>query len=265
MKNKITGKNSEDVSFNLNGKSAIITGATKGIGRDLCLAFAKAGCSIGATGRNKSELESLQLEIEAIGSECSIYPADLSHTADCTYMADFFLKKYPLIDILINNAGLSFPEKIIDFDYEHWDTTLNVNLKAPAVITSVVARKMIANGSGAIVNIASNAGLAGIEEHAAYCASKFGLLGLTKVMAVELGEYGIRVNAIAPTVVLTPMGTQVWGDPEKAAPVKARIPLGRFAYPSEVTGVVLFLVSDAASMIHGETIIIDGGVNAKLY
>ena len=118
---------------------------------------------------------------------------------------------------------------------------------------------------GVIVNISSNACTAGIEEHAAYCASKFGLDGLTKVMAVELGPLGIRVNAVAPTVVLTPMGDQVWGDPVKAAPVKARIPLGRFALPGEVCELVLFLASDAASMIHGETLLVDGGVHAKLY
>jgi NAD(P)-dependent dehydrogenase (short-subunit alcohol dehydrogenase family) len=116
-----------------------------------------------------------------------------------------------------------------------------------------------------VLNISSNACMAGIEEHAAYCASKFGLDGLTKVMAVELGPLGIRVNALAPTVVLTPMGDQVWGDPAKAAPVKAKIPLGRFVLPGEVCELALFLASDAAAMIHGETILIDGGVNARLY
>ena len=124
----------------------------------------------------------------------------------------------------MNNAGLSFPEKLVDLEVGHWDTTLAVNLRAPALISRVIARKMIAAGGGAIINISSNACLAGIEEHAAYCASKFGLDGLTKVMAVELGPHNIRVNAIAPTVVLTPMGAQVWGDPQKADPVKAKIP-----------------------------------------
>ncbi len=169
------------------------------------------------------------------------------------------------IDILINNAGISFPERIVDLDVAHWDTTIAVNLRAPALTTKVVARGMVERGRGVIVNISSNACMAGIDEHAAYCASKFGLDGLTKVMAVELGPHGIRVNAVAPTVVLTPMGTQVWGDAAKADPVKAKIPLGRFLEPKEVTDVVLFLASEAAAMIHGETILIDGGVNARLY
>jgi NAD(P)-dependent dehydrogenase (short-subunit alcohol dehydrogenase family) len=172
---------------------------------------------------------------------------------------------FPVIDILVNNAGLSFPEKLVDLDVGHWDTTLAVNLRAPALISQVLARKMIAQKHGAIINISSNACLAGIEEHAAYCASKFGLDGLTKVMAVELGPHNIRVNAIAPTVVLTPMGQQVWGDARKADPVKAKIPLGRFAWPKEITAAVLFLASDACPMIHGETLVVDGGVNARLY
>jgi NAD(P)-dependent dehydrogenase (short-subunit alcohol dehydrogenase family) len=132
-------------------------------------------------------------------------------------------------------------------------------------VTKVVARDMTQRSRGTIVNVSSNACMAGIDEHAAYCASKFGLDGLTKVMSVELGRYNIRVNAVAPTVVLTPMGARVWGDRAKADPVRAKIPLGRFVYPGEVTSVVLFLASEASSMTHGETILIDGGVNARLY
>jgi NAD(P)-dependent dehydrogenase (short-subunit alcohol dehydrogenase family) len=251
--------------YDFSGMSAIVTGATKGIGRDIALALAAAGCRVGATGRDRRELDSLAAEIGAAGGVCLRFPADLASAADCSALADYFCSQLKRIDILVNNAGISFPESLLDLDVGHWDTTLAVNLRAPALISKIVARNMIEGGGGAIVNISSNACMAGIEEHAAYCASKFGLDGLTKVMAVELGPHNIRVNAVAPTVVLTPMGTQVWGDEAKAAPVKARIPLGRFALPREVTGAVLFLVSDAASMIHGETILIDGGVNAKLY
>jgi NAD(P)-dependent dehydrogenase (short-subunit alcohol dehydrogenase family) len=254
-----------EVTFDFSGKTALVTGATKGIGRDVALAFAEAGCSIAATGRNPQALATLAAEIEEKGAECSTFKADLANVEDCHRMAEFFLRETGGIDILINNAGISFPERIIDLEVQHWDTTIAVNLRAPVLVTKIIASHMMEKKKGTIVNISSNAGVAGIEEHAAYCASKFGLLGLTKVMAVELGPFNIRVNAVAPTVVLTPMGTKVWGDPAKADPVKARIPLGRFAYPKEVTAVVLFLASDASSMIHGETVLIDGGVNAKLY
>jgi NAD(P)-dependent dehydrogenase (short-subunit alcohol dehydrogenase family) len=247
------------------GKTAIITGATKGIGRDIAVSFARAGCNVGITGRNEDELREVAAEATALGVICEARQADLASATDCLEMAAHFAKVFPVIDILVNNAGLSYPELLVDLDVRHWDTTLAVNLRAPALIGKVIARKMIEQGHGVIINMSSNASLAGIEEHAAYCASKFGLNGLTKVMAVELGPHNIRVNAIAPTVVLTPMGTQVWGDPRKANPVKAKIPLGRFAHPNEVTSAVFFLASEGAGMIHGETLIIDGGVNARLY
>jgi len=251
--------------YDFKGRTAVVTGATKGIGRDIALALAQAGADLGLTGRNRQELAEVAAEVRAAGVACQTRPADLASAQECLQLAEHFAAALPRIDILVNNAGLSFPEKLVDLEVGHWDTTLAVNLRAPALISKVIARKMIAAGGGVIVNIASNACLAGIEEHAAYCASKFGLNGLTKVMAVELGPHHIRVNAIAPTVVLTPMGTQVWGDPRKADPVKAKIPLGRFAWPREVTAAVLFLASEGAGLIHGETLIIDGGVNARLY
>jgi NAD(P)-dependent dehydrogenase (short-subunit alcohol dehydrogenase family) len=253
--------------YDFKGRTAVVTGASKGIGRDISLALARAGADLGITGRNRRELEEVAAEVRRIdpGLRCELRTADLASAQECLELAGHFAALFPRIDILVNNAGLSFPEKLLELEVGHWDTTLAVNLRAPALISKVLARKMIAAGGGAIINISSNACLAGIEEHAAYCASKFGLNGLTKVMAVELGPHNIRVNAIAPTVVLTPMGTQVWGDARKADPVKAKIPLGRFAQPGEVTAAVLFLASAGAGMIHGETLVIDGGVNAKLY
>ena len=247
------------------GKTALITGATKGIGRDIALSFARAGCHLGLTGRNEAELAEVAAEAGAQGVTCRTRPADLASADECLALAEHFAQAFPVIDILVNNAGVSFTEKLVDLDPGHWDTTLAVNLRAPALISQVIARKMIAQGHGVIINISSNAGLGGIEEHASYCASKFGLHGLTKVMAVELGPHNVRVNAIAPTVVLTPMGTRVWGDPKKADPVKAKIPLGRFLTTSEVSSAVLFLASEGAAMIHGAILVIDGGAGARLY
>lgn len=253
------------VSYDFTGMTAVITGATKGIGRDLALGFAKAGCQLGIIGRNESELQEVAGEIRSHKVHCEYRKADLGDAQTCLETAEYFCRIFPEIDILINNAGVSFPETLQDLDVDHWNTILNVNLRAPALMAKVISRQMVQNKKGNIINISSNAALAGIEEHAAYCASKFGLNGLTKVMAVELGPHNIRVNCIAPTVVLTPMGNQVWGDPEKADPVKARIPLGRFIHPQEITQAVFFLASDSCPMIHGETLVIDGGVNAKLY
>lgn len=254
-----------EITWDFSGKTAVVTGATKGIGRDIALGFAEAGCNVGITGRNERELQEVAGLARSHGVRCETRVADLASAQSCRETAEYFDGVFPVIDILVNNAGLSFPEMLVDLDVDHWDTTLNVNLRAPAIMSQVLARKMIRQKHGSVINISSNAALAGIAEHAAYCASKYGLNGLTKVMAVELGPHNIRVNAIAPTVVLTPMGQQVWGDARKADPVKARIPLGRFAWPKEITAAVFFLASDASPMIHGETLVIDGGVNANLY
>ena len=254
-----------NVAYDYTGSRILVTGAAKGIGRDIALSFARSGAVVAVTDRSTDELDLLRREFEAEGLRCLTFAADLSKAEECMSMARSVVEAQGGLDILINNAGISFPESIIDLDVAHWDTTLAVNLRAPALITKVVAASMIAQKKGIIVNIISNACAGAIVDHAAYCSSKFGFDGLTKVMAIELGPQGIRVNAVAPTIVLTPMGTQVWGDPKKADPVKAKIPLGRFLQPKEVTDLVMFLASDSAAMIHGETVLLDGGANAHLY
>ena len=145
---------------------------------------------------------------------------------------------------------------------EAWDETLAVNLRAPYLLAQALAPQMIAQGSGKIINVSSQAGVAALEDHAAYCASKGGLNMLTKVMALEWGAHNIQVNAVAPTVILTPMGVEVWGDPAKSAPMLAKIPLRRFGQPVEVADLILFLASPASGLITGETILIDGGYTA---
>jgi NAD(P)-dependent dehydrogenase (short-subunit alcohol dehydrogenase family) len=141
---------------------------------------------------------------------------------------------------------------------------IQVNLRAPALIAKLVVREMVQRRRGVVVNISSTAGEGGIEQHAAYCAAKHGLHGLIRVMAMELGRYNIRVNAVAPTITLTPLGRKVWGDPEKSKPMLARIPLGRFAEPEDIANAVLFLASEQASMIHGEVLFVDGGMNDSI-
>ena len=176
--------------------------------------------------------------------------------------AEAALAAFGAIDILINNAGVSRVASILESSLEDWEETLAVNLRAPYLLAQALAPKMIEQRGGKIVNVSSQAGVIALEDHAAYAASKGGLNMLTKVMAVEWGRYNIQVNAVAPTVILTPMGTRVWGDPIKAAPMLAKIPLGRFGQPVEVADLILFLASPASDLITGETILIDGGYTA---
>jgi NAD(P)-dependent dehydrogenase (short-subunit alcohol dehydrogenase family) len=163
------------------------------------------------------------------------------------------------VDVLVNNAGVSLTAPAELVTEAEWDTVLDVNAKAAFFLAQAVGRGMLARGRGRIVNVTSVAGLAATPDHAAYCASKAALDLVTKVLALEWGPRGVSCNAVAPTVILTPMGERVWGAPEKAGPKLAEIPLGRFGRPPEVASVVAFLASDLASLINGETVVVDGG------
>jgi L-xylulose reductase len=251
-------------TFDFTGETALVTGASKGIGREIALQFARAGCSIAAAGRDASDLTSLSEEIRQLGTRCEVKAAELASVRESVEMAEHFLKNMAPIDILINNAGTSYLADLVDLDFDNWDRVLNVNLRAPAVISKFVVREMVKRKKGVVINISSSAGEGAILQHAAYCASKHGLHGLTRVMALELGPHNIRVNAVAPTITLTPLGRQVWGDPVKSKPMLDRIPLGRFSEPEDIAHAVLFLASDQAAMIHGEVLFVDGGMNVSI-
>jgi NAD(P)-dependent dehydrogenase (short-subunit alcohol dehydrogenase family) len=188
--------------------------------------------------------------------ECETIVADLADVEEARAAA----RRAGPVDLLVNNAGVSIPQPFLETTVEAFDRTIAVNLRAALVIAQVVAASMIERGrAGAIVNISSQASMVGLADHAAYCASKGALDQLTRVMALELGPHRIRVNAVNPTVTLTPMGQMAWGDPAKSEPMKAKIPLRRFAAPIDVAQAVAFLLSDEAAMIHGVTLPVDGG------
>lgn len=166
------------------------------------------------------------------------------------------------IDYLVNSAGVARLDKALDVDEESWDITLDINLKASFFAAQAVARHMRERGAGRIVNLASQAAVIGLDRHAAYCASKAAIVGLTKVLAMEWAEHGITVNAVSPTIVETELGKQAWAG-EVGERAKQQIPVGRFAQPEEVASLVLYLLSDAAAMITGENVVIDGGYTIK--
>ena len=251
------------VQIDLHERRAVVTGAGKGIGRAIAIELARAGADVFATSRTAGELEALGEDVRALGVRYGSWTADLREAGVASELAERAEEGIGPVDVLINNAGLAMNAPAAEVTEEQWDTTLNVNLKAAFFCAQAVGRKMLERGRGRIVNVTSSAALIAMEEHAAYCASKAGLGMITKVLALEWGPRGISVNAVAPTVTLTPLGQRVWGDPAKGGPMLAKIPLGRFALPNEVASVVLFLASDLAAMINGETVVIDGGLTVQ--
>jgi NAD(P)-dependent dehydrogenase (short-subunit alcohol dehydrogenase family) len=250
------------LEIDLSGRLAVVTGAGKGIGRAICLELARAGADIFGVSRTYADLESLGEEVDVLGVRYSSCVADLSSSASAEEVARR-AEAFGAVNILVNNAGVARTGPAEDLTEADWDYVMDTNLKGAFFVAQAIGRNMLERGSGRIVNVSSQAGLVGLRDHAAYCASKAGLGLLTKVLAVERGPRGVAVNAVAPTVILTPMGEQVWGDPKIGSPMLAKIPLGRFGQPEEVAGTVAFLASDLAGMINGEIVAIDGGYTAQ--
>ncbi len=249
--------------FSLEGKRAFVTGATKGIGFETCRVLADAGADIAAVGRDKKGLADVKKAVEALGRKCITIEADLATVEGPQHAAREALKAFGTIDILVNNAGVTTIKSIIDTPAEDWDWLHAVNSRAPFLLAQALAPNMIKQRMGKIINISSQSGIAALDDHAAYGASKAGLNMLTKVMTVEWAKYNIQSNTVCPTVILTPMGEMVWGDPKKGDPMKAKIPAGRFGRTTEVADLILFLASSASDMICGQDILIDGGFTAQ--
>jgi 2-deoxy-D-gluconate 3-dehydrogenase len=251
------------LAIDLSGKRAVVTGAGKGIGRACAIALASAGADVFAVSRTADELASLADEVRAHGVRFGSAPIDLCEAGAPARVAALAADAIGDVDVLVNNAGVAIvgpAESVAEAD---WDTVMNTNARAAFFTAQAFGQGMLARGRGRIVNVTSQAGVVGLTDHAAYCASKAALGMLTKVLAIEWGRRGVTVNAVAPTVILTPLGERVWGDPAKGNPMLAKIPVGRFGRPPEVAWVVAFLASDESSLINGETILIDGGYTAQ--
>jgi NAD(P)-dependent dehydrogenase (short-subunit alcohol dehydrogenase family) len=250
-------------AFDLTGRRAVVTGAGKGIGRAVCLALAEAGASIVAFSRSPEDLAALATDVAALGRRCVTVAGDVSSHSDVRELAEQTRAALGGADILVNNAGVVFAEPALETTQEHWSVTLAVNLTGAFLCAQALAPAMLAQRWGRIINISAQSGVVGTADHAAYCASKGGLNALTRVLALEWGPSGVTVNAIAPTVILTPMGEKVWGDPAKGDPMRARIPLGRFGRPHEVASAVVYLASEAGALVNGHIMMLDGGFTAQ--
>lgn len=248
--------------FSLEGKRALVTGASKGIGLEVCKVLSDAGADVAAAGREASGLEEARQAIEANGRRAVVISAELATVDGAKSTAQQALDAFGTVDILVNNAGIALVDPILDATVEDWDLTMAVNLRAPFLLAQALAPKMIEQKAGKIINISSQAGVIAINDHAAYSASKGGLNLLTKVMMAEWAPHNIQVNAVCPTIILTPLGEKVWGDPAKGQPMLDKTPLGRFGQPVEVADQVLYLASSASDLVNGETLLIDGGFSS---
>jgi 2-deoxy-D-gluconate 3-dehydrogenase len=248
--------------FSLTGKKALVTGASKGIGNEVCRVLADGGADIVAVARDRKGLQDVKAAVEATGRRCLVVVADLATVDGPRAAARAALEAWGGIDILVNNAGITAVESILDTKVENWDRLMAVNLRAPFLLAQALAPKMIEKRAGKIVNVSSQTSEVALEKHAAYMASKNGLNALTKVMTVEWARHNIQSNAVCPTVIMTPMGEMVWGDPKVGDPMRAKIPLGRFGKPVEIADLVLFLASPASDLITGQVIFADGGYTA---
>jgi len=240
-------------------RTALITGASKGIGAEICRVFSDAGADIVAVARDIKGLEEVAAEVRATGRKCLIIAADLASPDGPGAAATEALEKVGAIDILINSAGVARIDPALDLTLQQWDETMAVNLRAPFLMSQALAPRMIAQNWGKIINISSQTGVVALEDHAAYAASKGGLNALTKSLMAEWARHNIQVNAICPTVVLTPMGKQVWSPPEKSGPMLEKTPLGRFGEPVEIADLALYLASPAAELVNGSLVMIEGG------
>jgi len=247
--------------FRLDGKVALVTGASRGLGQGMAIALADAGADVVAAdiGASAETCNS----IRRTGRRCETVGADVAQEGSAQLLVDRTLAAFGRLDILVNNAGIIRRAPLLEFTEKDWDDVMDVNIKAVFLLSQASARVMIKQGHGRIINIASMLSFQGGIRVPSYTSSKSAVMGLTRLLACELGPQGINVNAIAPGYMATDNTKALREDPERNKAILERIPMGRWGTPEDLQGIVVFLASDASTYINGYTIAVDGGWLAR--
>jgi NAD(P)-dependent dehydrogenase (short-subunit alcohol dehydrogenase family) len=245
--------------FSLEGKVAVVTGGTSGIGRALSLGLADAGADVVATARRQQQVDDTATEIEKRGRKSLHVASDVGDRATLEKLRDAVLEKFGRVDILVNCAGIIKRTPTLDLPEEEWTNIINTNLTGTLRACQVFGRAMLERGYGRIVNIASLNSFVALSEVAAYAASKAGVASLTRSLAVEWSKKGVTVNAVAPGVFRTDLNAQLLDSTPRGQELLMRTPMGRFGKTEELVGAVVYLASDSASFVTGQILVVDGG------
>jgi D-threitol dehydrogenase (NAD+) len=247
-----------DYDFSLAGKVAVVTGGASGIGSAIVDAYATKGATVVVLDKAVDAAHHKVSE----GIAAAAIACDVTIEQSVVDAVSAVNAQFGHIDVLVNSAGIAVTAPAAELTVDAWDLTMAINLRGAFLVSQQVGRVMLAQGSGTVISLASQAATIALPGHVAYCASKFGLVGLTKVLALEWAGRGVTANTISPTVVMTPLAKEVWDNPEGEA-LKAQIPTKRFALPEEIAAAAVYLASDAAKMINGVDLLVDGGYTIR--